>query len=898
MAYREPNVTVTQVFQNNAVNTNLPQRAACIIGPGYQMQNEVAAGTYDGESGVAQDFAFPGLLAGTVVDIRKDVDVIDELPHPVQVHFEDARVNLYEPTPGDYSNGSIANASNTLNVTGSPFTFDLTNAHYVRLLTGKYRHDLGTQSFNVVLTGAGVGYIDLIEPLAYANDFRAGNPTVLHVTVGGVGTDYTIDSVDAALNRINLSGLPGVGFSTDAGTETYVHQPLAGALEASETAIRRITSVVDVHNVRVTGILYNVSYSELSFDVLEVKDFVVDRNDFETVLPAPITIDETGVEIPVDVLTGIVDPDMTGTVESASIRLTFRALRTTLAGTLIEVQDGTDIAASIGTVDEPNTGAYATNLAVLNSNGVPVYFTGVGEDFFSTDTTTRTAAFQEALDFLEQKQVYALAVTSMSSSIHQIVNTHVNAMSDPEIGMWRVAHNSLWIVTVSAVTNGTTGHAFVGPRYEGISATHLDDIAGTFVTSSVEAEDRVVVNSFIREPQRVGAVIALTGAPVTVTLDSIGSLQRNAILRFAGASANIAEYTPLVGRNLKITTGTCTLTLADANSYRDADRPIALTGIPFSLMGYRCRAAVVDGADVLVTLEYISTDLETSFAVPQTIREIEAWDSILTAAQEASLLDKDGHEITSVENETSLTLTSAIMPTGFTGRYVDVAYSIVRPMTKTEQAEYMAAYARSYDNRRIRFDWPDEYRTEDGTVLPGYFLCAARVGWISGNPAQQGMTNSYMNGFYGLNHSNKHFTLRSEMNALAGGGVEIFTQDVDNANILCRHQLTSDMDTVYYQEASITHAVDMASYMYKNQLKSLIGKNNITQDLFSTIATRAEGIKSILTDNPTPGIGATLSDVQLIGLGRSSVNIDRVWVKIRCVPNVPCNGIDVYLYIE
>ena len=449
-----------------------------------------------------------------------------------------------------------------------------------------------------------------------------------------------------------------------------------------------------------------------------------------------------------------------------------------------------------------------------------------------------------------------------------------------------------------AVISCTTGSAFVGPRYEGLSPTHLDDIDSTFISSGVAAADRVIVNSFVRSPQRVGSTIVLTGAPIAITLDSISSMQRSAVIRLAGVAANIAEYEPIIGRNLKITTATCQLTSADANAYRDYDRPVALTGIPFSSMGYRCNSVDVDGLDVLIHLEYISTSLEASFTGIETISQIEAWDSILTAAQEDYILYSDGHEVTSVDNDNSLTFTSAVFPVAFTGRYIELNYSIVRPMTKMEQAEYMAAFARSYDDRRMRFEWPDQYATAEGDVLWGYFLAAARVGWIAGNEVQQGMTNSTMAGFYSLLHSNKYFKLRSELNALAEGGVEIFVQEVDDANILCRHQLTSAMDTVYYQEPSITHAVDLTSYMFKTQLRSLIGKNNITSDLFTSMTTRAEGIKSAVTDNPKPGIGGILSDLQVLGVGRSTTKTDGVWMKIRCVPNVPCNYIDIYIYVE
>lgn len=898
MAYREPGNTVTQVYGNAAVASTLPQLAPCIIGPVYQMKDEASAGSYDGTLGTDQSFAFPDLLAGSVVDIRKsDVVVDDELPYPVEVLLKDAQIALYEPSSGAWNNGNITANSNTLTVSTSAFTFNLLTAHYVRLNYGTYRHDLGSAAFDLIHDGGVDGHIDLVQPLAYVNDFRAGNPTSLHVVVGGIGIDYLITSVDPALNRINITGIAANAI-TDAGTATYVFQAAPGNLEANESGIRRVTAIVDVNNIRVVGIPYNVSYTDLSFDVVEVKDITINRDHFEEVLPSPITIDETGVTIPVDAITGIVAPDFTGSIESASVYLTFRALRTPKAVELTEITGVEDLETVLGTLHMANTGVWAVYKALLNAGNKSVYIVGVDEDFFSDVSVTRVAAFATALEQIEQKLVYALAVCSMDPAVHQVMNAHVDAMSDPEICKWRVAHLAHKLVTTTDQSDGTTGNGFVGPRYEGINPLNLDSLNGTFLTDGVAAEDRVVINSFTREPQLVTTVTPV-GAPIQVIQESRASSGRT-VIRLV---ASVHDYSGLVGKNVKFSVvgGTMIATSADLDLYKDADHPIGLTGYNYATMGYRCIAAAIDGADTLLIFEFVSNGFWTALPlVPGTANfsECQAWDSILSKSLEDALLSEEGHEVTSVENENSLTLVSAAFPATFTGRFTNVNYNILRPMTKTEQAEYMAAYARSYNDRRIRFEWPDVYEEDDGTEMYGYFIAAAHCGWISNNPPQQGMTDSTMAGFYRLTHTNKYFTKISEMNALAEGGVCIFTQEVDGANVLCRHQLSSNMDTIYYQEQSITHSVDTASYLYLNALNGLKGKNNITADLFSALATRFEGVKSNLVENPLPGIGAVLKDVSLLGTGQSSSNIDRVYAKIRCVPNVPCNGIDVTLYIQ
>ena len=69
MAYRRPAIEVIQEFQAAAAALALPSLPSVVVGPGYQIAEDVAAGIYDATILGIQSFAYVGLPVGAIVDL-------------------------------------------------------------------------------------------------------------------------------------------------------------------------------------------------------------------------------------------------------------------------------------------------------------------------------------------------------------------------------------------------------------------------------------------------------------------------------------------------------------------------------------------------------------------------------------------------------------------------------------------------------------------------------------------------------------------------------------------------------------------------------------------------------------------------------------------------------------
>lgn len=118
---------------------------------------------------------------------------------------------------------------------------------------------------------------------------------------------------------------------------------------------------------------------------------------------------------------------------SADVYAGFSALRldvTAKAKTpgILLYNDITEVEASIGPVSTANPLAFAMYLGFLNSTTAPLRALGVSATSASEADGT-TAAYLEALSYLEQHEVYAMAPLTQGVPTHQLINEHVTAMS-------------------------------------------------------------------------------------------------------------------------------------------------------------------------------------------------------------------------------------------------------------------------------------------------------------------------------------------------------------------------------------------------------------------------------------------------------------------------------------
>jgi len=168
----------------------------------------------------------------------------------------------------------------------------------------------------------------------------------------------------------------------------------------------------------------------------------------------------------------------------------------------------------------------------------------------------------------------------------------------------------------------------------------------------------------------------------------------------------------------------------------------------------------------------------------------------------------------------------------------------------------------SYLNRRVIMVAPEEVGAIVGSLeqkIPGYYLCAAIAGMVGQLPPQQPFTNFPISGFTRVFGSNDVFS-RTQMNVGAAGGTYWVVQNVAGGPLSCRHQLTTNLNSIEQRELSITKVVDFTAKFMRSGLRNFIGKFNITQPFLDTLSTVIQGQLSFLTESGVL-IGGDLNNI-------------------------------------
>ena len=136
-----------------------------------------------------------------------------------------------------------------------------------------------------------------------------------------------------------------------------------------------------------------------------------------------------------------------------------------------------------------------------------------------------------------------------------------------------------------------------------------------------------------------------------------------------------------------------------------------------------------------------------------------------------------------------------------------------------------------------------------------------------------------------------------DLDIMANGGVMIATQDVKDSDIYIRHQLTTDVSTLNFQECSITRNVDSISYFFRAILRPLIGIYNINDNTLEQIRKDLEaGIEDLKFINDQVA-GPQLIDARIQRLYQDETLQDTVRVDMIVTVPVPLNTINLHLII-
>jgi len=551
----------------------------------------------------------------------------------------------------------------------------------------------------------------------------------------------------------------------------YVEITGGTGLNAADLGRKFVVSKTDDNHLKVaTEFVSGTNITDVNYRILEFRATeIIPASSFAAKFIVPSA---TGVALPIN-LTSVTDLTPKYIVE-ANVLLSWRALRPDLAGSINAFTDTDSLKAIFGVngVVPENIGCYAVNLALQNTT-TSVSFTGLGADFF----TDEEVSWQTALEFLESKDVYALAVLTHNTAVHQTAKSHVEGMSVPAVGRERVCFVSRKLNSIAVVTPPSgLGYAAGGALTSSPATTFrtFRDTDSTFIT------DHVQVGYFVEFQ--------------TVTVGGVG---------------------------------------------------------------------------------------------------------VLTGAQQTYLLTTR-HKIATIDSENQITLVSD--PTNgavLTLTLTAMNYRITRDLTRDEEASFIAGYSSSLASRRVVHTWPDILAVSVNAVatkVPGYFAGAVLAGMTAGLPSQAGFTNLSLVGFVGRENSDDRYT-DTQLDVIAGGGTLILDQPVEGAALGVRHQLTTDVSTIFFQEFSVTKNVDLIARFFRGLYAPFIGIYNITEALLDMMKTRGEGGLTFLKQQRAPRVGAPIRSGSLTRIEESLTQPDSVEVDIDVNVPLPLNHVTVTLLV-
>jgi hypothetical protein len=217
--------------------------------------------------------------------------------------------------------------------------------------------------------------------------------------------------------------------------------------------------------------------------------------------------------------------------------------------------------------------------------------------------------------------------------------------------------------------------------------------------------------------------------------------------------------------------------------------------------------------------------------------------------------------------------------------------------TKTEQAQFLADYASSFQNRRIIFSWPDQVEVSFGGVLqivPGYYLAAGTAGLKSGQKPQQPLTNLSVAGFTRLFNSNTYFN-EEQLKLLDAGGVMVHEQPVVDGPIVVRRQRTTDTTDLKKTELSIVTIVDFVAKFLRQELAPYVGRYNITPEYLDMLKVVINGLTVRLKENTE--VGPVILEGRLVSIEQNQTELDNVDIVYQIEAPVPANFLRVKLQV-
>ncbi len=937
MAYRRPAIEVIQEFQQAAAALSLPTLPACVIGPAFQVIDDVDAGTYSELDGAPDTYAYAGLAGGAIVDLTDAPATEAEANAHKEVGVKLKNALLVKV--GTTATGKLAAPNLFQDVTTDAFaTFDPGAA--------------GAPTFYVeIVSGAGVDASDLgrklaikknsNNELAVATEWQSGGLPLSNITYRILEfresivypTSSFVDngiSKDAAGVTIQV-GLASIGDALAVVEATVLlawralRPDVASALTAftdlaSLEAVFGIGSIVPANvgpfvvNLGLQNTTTPVNFTGLS------ADFLTDEEQaFQTALEFLENKDVYGLSICTHL--PAVQQDLKSHVEGSSLstvgreRIGFFSRKIVTSEIVVPasgIGDVTTAGADDGLSGTDNKTFKDPTNGTFIDDGVQSGYLLEIFDYTAVPGVDRTVTPNER-DYLDDAGTIQLTNAAfVVGDVGRFILTRLCTT---------LANNAEYEITAatSAVKAAVTPVPNTAEVFVAASRAWIADLTRTFAHNAADAVVAATkLWSFVNAAftgADIGRLIFVDGAanpgnngPFTITHVLSGTQIRTLEAPGAdetfggGVTQTVYSINREPGRDVsadKVDGGSRTWTILDAAfTGEDVNREFHVAGATNAgNNASHVIEAVLSATQVRTTSGTTPVTEEFNGLTTPTLTTLEIIAEAPSVLEDA-YIKGTGHVIDTIISGTQFSLVAD--PTaGFKGTLENVEYRIIRNMTKDQQADFLAGYATSFGSRRIYSMWPDILAISvngQATKVPGYFAGGPLVGMCAGLPSQAGFTNLSLVGFIGREHSNDYFS-DTQLDTIAGGGNLILVQPVPDAALSVRHQLSTDVSTIFFQELSVTKNVDLIARFFRGLYRPFLGIYNITDGLFDLLKTRGEGGITFLLNQRAPRVGAPIRKGQLSRIEESATQPDSVEIDIGVSVPLPLNNIKLTLLV-
>lgn len=179
-----------------------------------------------------------------------------------------------------------------------------------------------------------------------------------------------------------------------------------------------------------------------------------------------------------------------GPIVSAEVHVGYRALRTDLSGSVMEIASINDLQGVLGSPTVNNPLALGVQLALANT-ATSVRCIAVPSDDL--------VGYETALELAENMRLYAMVPLTQDIAIINVLKTHCDQLSTPEKASWRVA-----LINVATPDAQSVGQYSVGFQNSTAGIT-IDNLAGKYVLHAANA-------TFLSDGMVPGDIINVTAA--------------------------------------------------------------------------------------------------------------------------------------------------------------------------------------------------------------------------------------------------------------------------------------------------------------------------------------------------------------------------------------------------